>query len=84
MLYLYLGFLFAQSFSVAQVIYNANLSLLTITFSIVVFLAWSFIRPLGYAVARLFRAKLEYNKYCLFFLGVTIVRYNLLIMRDRL
>jgi len=72
MLYLYMGFLFAQSFSVAQVIYNANIPPLTIVFSIIVFLAWSFLPVLGYGAARLFGAKLECNKYLLIFLGVCI------------
>lgn len=72
MLYLYLGFLFAQSFSVAQVIYNANIPPLTIAFSIIVFLIWSFFPLLGYGVARLFGAKLECSKYWLLFLGICI------------
>jgi hypothetical protein len=72
MLYLYFGFLFAQSFSVAQVIYNANIPLLTIVFSIIVFLIWSFFPLLGYGVARTFGARLECSKYLLVFIGICI------------
>lgn len=72
MLYLYIGFVFAQSFSVAQVIYNANIPPLTIMFSIIVFLVWSLLPLLGYGAARLMGAKLECSKYLLLFLGISI------------
>lgn len=70
--YLYLGFLLAQSFSVAQVIYNANIPILTVLFSVIVFLIWSFFPILGYALARAFGKKLVVNKYVLITLGLSI------------
>ncbi len=70
--YLYLGFLLGQSFSVVQVIYNASIPLLTIVFSIVVFLTWSFLPLMGYALARLLGAQLKYTKYWLIALGLMI------------
>jgi hypothetical protein len=72
MLYLYLGFLLAQSHSVIKVIYTADIPLLTILFSIVVFLIWSLFPVLGYALARLIKAKGYCNRYVLFLLGFSI------------
>jgi len=76
MLYLYLGFLLTQSHSVITVIYNANIPLLTIVFSIVVFLIWSLFPVLGYALGRgvthLLNIKSDCNKYVLFALGCSI------------
>ena len=72
MLYLYLGFLIAQSYSVAQVIYNANIPILTVLFSITVFLIWSFFPVLGYGFARIFGKKLTVNKYLMITFGISI------------
>lgn len=72
MLYLYFGFVFAQSFSVAEVIYNANIPPLTIVFSIIVFLVWSLLPFLGYGLARLLGAKPQSNKLLLIGLGISI------------
>jgi hypothetical protein len=87
--YLYLGFLLGQSFSVAQVIYSANIPLLTIVFSIIVFLIWSFIPVMGFALARLLGAQLKYTKYWLVALGVMIslieqllYHYNVITSKD--
>ncbi len=72
MLYLYLGFLIGQSYSVAEVIYTANIPFITIVFSVTVFLIWSFFPVLGYAAAKVMGAKGECNQYTLILLGVTI------------
>jgi hypothetical protein len=72
MLYLYLGFIFAQSFSVADVIYNANIPPMTIVFSIIVFLVWSLLPFLGYGLAKLLGAQLKCSKLLLIILGVCI------------
>ena len=76
MLYLYLGFLLAQSHSVIKVIYNANIPPLTIVFSITVFMVWSFIPVLGYPIGKVLakytRTKSYCNMYVLFGLGCSI------------
>lgn len=76
MLYLYLGFLFAQSHTVIKVIYNANIPLLTIFFSITVFLIWSLFPVLGYllgkAVTTYSKTNRHCNRYVLFALGSSI------------
>ena len=72
MLYLYLGFIFAQSFSVVNVIYNANIPPMTIVFSIIVFLVWSLLPFLGYGLAKLLGAKLECSKLLLVLLGISV------------
>lgn len=72
MLYLYLGFLLAQSISVAQVIYNANIPPLTIAFSIIVFLIWSFFPVLGYVAGYFIAAKRNVNKLILIVAGISI------------
>ena len=76
MLYLYLGFLLAQSHTVIKVIYNANIPPLTIAFSISVFLIWSLIPVLGYpigkALTKFTRTKSYCNKYVLLSLGCSI------------
>lgn len=82
MLYLYLGFLLTQSHSVINVIYAADIPLITVIFSIVVFLIWSLFPVLGYGLAsviryRLIKAKLvqekaSLHKYRLFALGCSI------------
>ena len=76
MLYLYLGFLLTQSPVVIKVIYNANIPLLTIAFSIIVFMIWSLFPILGFAlgkgVGKLINVKTYCNKYILFTLGCSI------------
>ncbi|GAA3928034.1 hypothetical protein [Litoribacillus peritrichatus] len=77
MLYLYLGFLLGQSYSVIKVIYTANIPFLTIVFSVIVFLIWSFFPVIGYAVAKAIRVKTTdtegcQNKYALLALGISI------------
>lgn len=70
--FLYLGFLLGQSFPVAQVIYKANIPPLTIVFSVIVFLIWSFFPVMGYGLARFFGKRLTYSKATLIALGLII------------
>ncbi|MFC3153207.1 hypothetical protein ACFOEK_19365 [Litoribrevibacter euphylliae] len=72
MLYLYLGFLLANTYSVVKVIYTSGIPFLTIVFSVIVFLIWSFFPVMGYGLARLLGAKGHANKYTLLGLGIGI------------
>lgn len=72
MFFLYLGFMLGQSYSVIQVIYQADLPLLTILFSILVFLIWSFIPVLGYVFARYFFGRPILNRWQLSAAGLMI------------
>ena len=72
MLYLYLGFLLAQSYSVINVIYTANVSLLIAAFSMIVFFTWSVLPIMGYGLAKLLGAKGYCNKHLLIALGSVI------------
>ncbi|GLQ30859.1 hypothetical protein [Litoribrevibacter albus] len=72
MLYLYLGFLLANTYSVVKVIYTSGIPFLTIVFSVLVFLIWSFFPVVGYGVARLIGAKGHTNKYTLLGIGIGI------------
>ncbi len=72
MLYLYFGFLIGQSFPVIKTLYNANLPLLAVGFSIAVFIIWTFVPTLGYLLAKLTGAKPTYNRLTLFILGAIV------------
>lgn len=72
MLYLYLGFILANTYSVVNVIYTSGIPFLTIVFSVIVFLIWSFFPVMGYGLARLIGAKGHSNKYSLIGIGISI------------
>jgi hypothetical protein len=84
MLYLYLGFLIAQSFSVFKVLYNAHLPLLAVAFSITVFLIWTFVPILGYLAAKLTGAKPHYHSLSLFLLGLAVCLFEKLLFHFNL
>ena len=81
MLYLYLGFLIAQSFSVFKVLYNAHLPPLAVAFSITVFLIWTFVPILGYLAAKLIGARPQYNGLSLFLFGLAVCMFEKLLFR---
>lgn len=72
MLYLFLGYLVAQSFSAINTIVTHDIPLLTILFSVIVFIIWSFAPVIGYAIAKMMGAKGHSNKYVLLVTGAAI------------
>ena len=61
MLYLYLGYIIAQSYAVIEKLVLSSISPLAIFFSVVVFLIWSTFPVAGYLVAKLCQAKGNLN-----------------------
>lgn len=72
MLYLYLGYLVSQLYTVVGVFSKNNVAPSAIFFSLVVFIIWSFIPVLGYLLAKSLGAIGHSNKIFLFTTGVAI------------
>lgn len=72
MLYLYLGYIFAQSYAVTQKLLSASISPLAMFFSIVVFIIWSTFPVAGYLLAKVFRAKGNLNNKTLLASGFAL------------
>ena len=72
MLYLYLGYIFAQSYAVTEKLVTASISPLAIFFSIVVFIIWSIFPVAGYLLAKVFKAKGNLNNKALLASGFAL------------
>lgn len=69
MLYLYLGYVFAQSYAVIEKLIVSNISPLAMFFSIVVFIIWSTFPVAGFLIAKAFNANGNLNNKALFGCG---------------
>lgn len=72
MLYLYLGYVFTQFYSIVGVFSKNDVAPSAIFFSLLVFIIWSFIPVLGYRIAKAIGAKGYANKVALLISGVVI------------
>jgi len=71
-LYLYLGYLLVHFYPLIIKLFELNISISAIFFSIIIVFIWSFIPFLGYWLAKLFKAKGKVSKYILFTFGIGI------------
>ncbi len=72
MLYLYLGYVVTQFYSIIDVFLKNSVAPSAIFFSLVVFVIWSFIPVLGYPLAKAIGAKGYADKIPLVFAGIVI------------
>ncbi len=72
MLYLYLGYIFAQSYAVIEKLVTESISALAIFFSIVVFIIWSTFPVAGYLLAKAFKARGNLNNKALLASGFAL------------
>ncbi|WP_085299352.1 hypothetical protein [Cognaticolwellia mytili] len=72
MLYLYLGYILAQTFAVIEKLMTATMSPLALFFSIVAFVIWSAFPMLGYLLAKVFKAKGNLNNKTLLASGFAL------------
>jgi hypothetical protein len=72
MLYLYLGYIFAQSYAVTEKLLTASITPLAMFFSIVVFIIWSTFPVAGYLLGKVFKAKGNLNNKALFASGFSL------------
>ncbi|PKG85206.1 hypothetical protein CXF85_06305 [Colwellia sp. 75C3] len=72
MLYLYLGYVVIQLYAIVGVFSKNTLAASALFFSLVVFVIWSFIPILGYALAKAIGAHGHSNKLTLFFSAIII------------
>jgi len=85
MLYLYLGYIFSQSYAVIEKLVVSNIAPLAMFFSVVVFLLWSALPVAGYLLAKWCKAKGNLSNkvlvVCGFIFGVvenTLFHFNIL------
>lgn len=71
-MYLYLGYLLIQLSPLMVKVFQLNISISAMFYSLIVVLIWSFIPFLGYGVAKLLNANANADKYSLFSFGVGI------------
>ncbi|WP_114326483.1 hypothetical protein [Candidatus Colwellia aromaticivorans] len=71
-MHLYFGYLLVQVCLLAVKIFQFNMSISALFFSVVVVLFWSFIPVVGYLLAKLFKANGKVGKYILFTFGFVI------------
>jgi len=72
MLYLYLGYVVAQFYAIFNVFTKNTVAPSAIFFSLVVFVIWSFIPVIGYAIAKAFGAGGQSNNITLIVSGMII------------
>ncbi|MEW6991704.1 hypothetical protein AADZ91_13605 [Colwelliaceae bacterium 6441] len=72
MLYLYLGYLFIQSFPVVKKLTNESIAPTAVFFSLIVFLIWSFIPVLGYTFACLIKQTKQQTTTILLIYGALV------------
>lgn len=72
MLYLYLGYILAQSYAVVEKLVVSNITPLAMFFSVVVFFIWSTFPVAGYAVAKAFSAKGQLTHKTLLIAGLSL------------
>ena len=72
MLYLYLGYIFAQSYAVTEKLVTESISPIAMFFSIVVFIIWSTFPVAGYLLGRAFKAKGNLNNKALLASGFAL------------
>jgi len=72
MWYLYLGYIFAQSYAVIEKLIVANISPLAMFFSVVVFFIWSTFPVAGYLLAKICRAEGNLNRKVLLVCGFAL------------
>ena len=71
-MYLYLGYLLVQSYTLISKLLQTSMPFSAVIFSIVVFFIWTFIPFLGYCLAKLFKAEGHLSHSALFVFGVVI------------
>lgn len=71
-MYLYLGYLLVQLYPLIIKVFQLNISISAIFFSIIVVFIWSFIPFIGYCLAKLFNANGKAGKYILFTFGTGV------------
>lgn len=71
-MYLYFGYLLVQTCLLTVKIFQFNMSISALFFSVVVVLLWSFIPVVGYLLAKLLKANGKVDKYILFIFGFAI------------
>ena len=71
-MYLYLGYLLIQLYSVVDKLFQSNLSISVIVFSVIVLFLWSLIPFIGYGLAKILKANGKASKPILFALGMGI------------
>ena len=71
-MYLYLGYLLVHFSPLMTKLFELNIAMSAMIFSIVIVFIWSFIPFVGYWLAKLFNAKGTASKYMLFIFGLGI------------
>ena len=71
-MYLYLGYLLVQLYTLVAKLFQTSMSPSILFFSIMVVFIWSVIPFVGYLLAKMFKANGQLNKYILFILGVSV------------
>jgi len=72
MLYLYLGYILAQSYAVIEKLILSNIAPLAMFFSVVVFIIWSVFPVLGYLLAKICKAKGNLNNKTFLVCGLAL------------
>lgn len=76
MFYLFLGYVITQFYAIAEVFASNNIAPSAMFFALIVFIIWSFIPVLGYALARKLKAPGYSNKMILIGAGITIALFE--------
>jgi len=71
-LYLYLGYLLVQFYALINKLFESNISISAIFFSIIIVFLWSFIPFVGYCLGKLLKANGQVSKSILFIFGVGV------------
>lgn len=71
-MYLYIGYLLVQIFTLINKLFESNLSSSITFFSVAVVFIWSAIPFAGYVLAKLFKAKGCMSKYFLLMIGISV------------
>lgn len=72
MLYLYLGYVFAQLYAVIEKLLTESISPVAMFFSVVVFIIWSTFPVAGYLLAKAFKARGNLNNKALLVSGFAL------------
>ena len=72
MLYLYIGYILAQSYAVIEKLVVSNIAPLAMFFSVVVFIIWSVFPVVGYLLAKVCKANGNLNNKTLMVCGLVL------------
>lgn len=71
-MYLYLGYLLIQLYALMSKLFETNISISAIFFSIIIVFLWSFIPFVGYWLGKLLKANGQVSKSILFIFGIGV------------